>query len=175
MQLILCVESLSKGNKGGSDRNYILATMRRFYPEDLGREKITWVYLGGKSNYDRQEKKINAYIAHYGESITTDGIPHVIFFVDTDLGGPGSDAENKAIQAYCAQRGYDVVWFNRDIEEVYLRKRLASTPEKTKEATSFFLKKRIEMVDKKALCSPSPARSFGQSNILCVLGEYLHR
>jgi len=62
-QIILCVESTEKAKV---DSLYIDEILKYFF--DIGNDKITYVYLGGKFNYNNEKtkKKIREKIKTYG-------------------------------------------------------------------------------------------------------------
>ena len=51
MQLIICVETTEKAR---TDYHYINEVLRQFY--DVGENKISYVYLSGKHNYQNERQ-----------------------------------------------------------------------------------------------------------------------
>lgn len=64
---------------------------------------------------------------------------------------PKEDAEFLTnAKRYCAQKGYDFIWFCKDIECVYLGKKIDDS-QKKKESATFKAKKLIEAVEERKL------------------------
>lgn len=166
-QIILCVES---DRRAQTDNIYIKETIHRFY--EIGNDtKITFINMGGKSKFKSNKNlcQINQYVKDYriGQSI-------VVYCIDTDSyeSNPSQNEETEAIRSFVVGNDYELIWFCRDVEEVYLGKR-ASKGDKKNMAVGFMKKKRIENVAVNALnCS---TESNGSSNILAVLDKYLKR
>jgi hypothetical protein len=128
--------------------------------------------MSGKGNYNtkKTEKDINKYISQY--SVTAKGNhSNVIFCFDCD------EYNNKADDAkfledarkFCADKEYDFVWFCKDVEQVYIGKKVDNS-QKKKEAAKFKEKKLINKVDTKHLCMDE--YKINTSNIMCILDKY---
>ncbi|MBP3700417.1 MAG: hypothetical protein J6I64_00865 [Lachnospiraceae bacterium] len=78
----------------------------------------------------------------------------------------------KNAQQYCNDQGYDFIWFCKDIERVYLDKKVDDS-QKQKEATRFKEKKLIASVDANRLLAG--CYQANRSNIMKVLDQYLER
>ena len=76
------------------------------------------------------------------------------------------------VKEYCEDNGYRFVWFCKDIEQVYLNKKVADK-EKKSVSFSFKEKKLIESVD----CSKLLVDAYrsNTSNIMRILDQYLKR
>ncbi len=74
----------------------------------------------------------------------------------------------KEAKKYCDEKGYEFVWFCKDIERVYIGKKVADS-QKRKEASSFTAKKLINHVDKNRLSADRYRKNT--SNILIVLDK----
>lgn len=98
----------------------------------------------------------------------------MIYTVDTD--NFDSDPDDMAffgeIQRYCADNGYEFIWFCKDIEQVYIGKKVADN-KKTVEATTFKKKHKINDTIESKLKAASP--KVNSSNILAVLDKWLKR
>ena len=128
--------------------------------------KITPLYMNSKHNYNKPkvtreiEKLTNQYI--FGETT-------VIYFLDKDdFHTRPADMRfiDEAIK-FCAERNYLLVWFVRDIEQVFLGRSIPDNAKKS-EAEKFRRQNNIEKVNFEKLTIINP-RSDGTSNILCVL------
>ena len=73
---------------------------------------------------------------------------------------------------YCNEKGYDFVWFCKDIEQVYLGKKVDDSRKK-QEATTFKEKELIASVDERKLHTHEYRRNT--SNIMNVIDKYLSR
>ena len=75
----------------------------------------------------------------------------------------------KDAREYCQTMGYDLVWFCKDVEHVYLGRQIPDS-QKQKEAANFKRKKGIATVDMRNLVAQK-FRIHG-SNIARVLDRY---
>lgn len=78
----------------------------------------------------------------------------------------------KNAKEYCDKNGYDFVWFCKDIEQVYLNRKVTDK-EKKDVSVSFKEKKLIVNVDSGKLSGN--AYRNNTSNIMRVLDKYLRR
>lgn len=165
---MLIVIVLETKNKEGSDYLYFKSIMSRFYQERGTGISIKPVFMNGKGNYKKVEPKIKNYINQY------DGQHKVIYFFDidsTDLKYDQKELNNK-IREYCKSQEYEVVWFNKTVEDVLLGDVI--TKEKTKIATDFFLNNKIINVDKNKLnIIKFEVITNKKSNVLFILDKYL--
>jgi hypothetical protein len=160
LQLIVVVEANAKSQ---SDFVYVSALLKCRYA--LAHSvRITPVYLGGKGNYSRKEAEINKWKRKYKF-----GPSRVVFVLDTDFGKTGAGL-NPDIEQYCKRNGYDLVWMNRDIEEVFLGRCCSN---KTEEAERFARQNRIKDVDLEKLGKRDPTSQKGTSNLLLVFDALL--
>ena len=117
-QILLCVETNSKAR---TDYQYINETIHRFYVND---PKISYkpIFLESKSMYasPKKQKEIGKYIKAYPEDTT------VIYFIDLDDYDTNYETKKlfEDIKKYCETHAYELVFFCRDVEEVYLGKRV---------------------------------------------------
>ena len=113
-------------------------------------------------------KEINSLIRQFPGETT------VIYCIDTDDydTSPETKAVNDAIEKYCSDNGYELVFFCKDVEDVFIKKTV-SKAEKIRSAEVFNRKSMIKDVDEKRLRHTEPARHC--SNILCVLDKYLDK
>ena len=127
--------------------------------------------MGGKSNYKNNDvkRKVKQLCQDYRIGSTV-----VIYFVDLDdiNSNPEQVKLNDEIKAFVKENGYEEVWFCRDIEEVFLGRRVDKS-EKTKLAIDFVKKDAVNGVQKDQLMHTKPCK--GVSNIITVLDKYLER
>ena len=168
LQLIFVVET-KKSCK--SDWIYIKETIDRFYEYENTKVKFTPVYMDGKGKYKNKEREIKSYISQYS-STSKDNESKVIYCFDCDdYDSKPEDLVflNNAHQ-YCNEKGYDFVWFCKDIEQVYIGKRIADKQKKA-ESAKFKMKKGIDKVEKIRLSAEN--YQLKTSNILKVFDQYL--
>lgn len=167
LQLIFVVETDKKCN---SDWMYIKDTVEHFYEYERTQIKFSQVYMGGKWKYTKMEKEINSLISRYNRS--ADGNKSVVIFCfDCDE----YDVEHvdeqflKDSKKYCDDKGYEFVWFCKDIERVYLGTKVDDKKKKDK-ASKFKEKRQIEDVNPNRLS----ARKYqaNSSNIMTVLDKF---
>lgn len=167
LQLIICVES---EKRAGTDNIYVKETLDRFYKIEAA-VNINYINMEGKSNYKAKDvtRKINQFVGDFklGTSV-------VIICIDTDQIEKSADhiREFHEISSYANDKGYELVWFCHDVEEVYTRKTIVKDAKK-KRAIDFKKRKEIENVNEKSLSSKSKSKCT--SNILTVFDKYLER
>lgn len=168
LQLIFVVET-RKSCK--SDWIYIKDTIDHFYQIDQAHTKISVVYMDSKSTYrsPKTKKKIQEKISQFSPRES-----RVIYCFDCD--DYDSKYEDQKFlgdaKQYCKDKGYDYVWFCKDIEHVYIGERV---PDKKKKSVSagFSVNKRIRNVDTRTLCVDN--YRIKSSNIMKVLDTHLNR
>ncbi|MCR5760932.1 MAG: hypothetical protein K6F82_02880 [Sphaerochaetaceae bacterium] len=146
MLLIFVVET-TESNK--SDEMYIKKYIRTMFPQliDSPGSVVKWVYMNGKGNYKKNSTlhKIEDYSKRYLRFYENVNDIHVIYCVDLDDTCQALDADNnkrlnREIKAFCDERSYKFVWFNRTIEEVFLGKKILRQKDKSKEAQKYIRK-----------------------------------
>ena len=75
----------------------------------------------------------------------------------------------KKVRQYCAEQKYDFVWFCKDVEQVYIGRKVDDS-QKKKEAATFKARKQISTVDSKKLLINN--YQINTSNIMSVLDHY---
>ena len=173
LQLIFVVET---NKKCKSDWIYIKDTIDRFFQYNQAQVKLTPVYMDGKGNYKNKEKEISTLISQYaaGAKIKQSNQSEVIFCFDCD----DYDSEPEAAaflanaKSYCDEKGYGFIWFCKDVERVYLGKKVDDS-QKKKEAAIFKAKKMIDAADEGKLAVNN--YRMNTSNILNVIGKFLKR
>ena len=167
LQMIFCVET---NKRADTDSIYISETLNSLYVID-NKVKITKVYLEKKSKYNAKdvlreiESKIKAF---------TIGETRVIYCIDTDAYETNYEHKKELddIARFCKDKGYELVWFCHNVEEVYLGNKVSDS-QKVSEAATFRRKKAIEKIHIDTLSSSTMRK--GTSNILKILDKYLKR
>ncbi len=176
-QLIICVEA-NKESK--SDYIYIKKTIEEFFDLDLSVVKLSPIYMGGRGNYasNKIRKEIKRLSNQYN-STSLNNENSVIFCFDCDDYDTNSEDENFITRAkqFCDKNNYDFVWFCRDVEDVYLKRKVPDN-QKRKEADRFITGKKIESVRAEVLSEKGNSLSdfrIHRSNIFSVLEKYLKK
>ena len=170
LQLIFVVETNTKCK---SDWIYIKDTIEHFYKYELTQMKFTPVYMNGKGNFKNKEKEIKSLMAQFAHA-NKDNQTKVIYCFDCDdydVNQVDKVFLRKA-REYCVRLGYDFVWFCKDIERVYLDKKVEDK-DKKKEASAFKEKKAIASIDKRKLSAN--AYRVNSSNLMMILDKYMMR
>ena len=167
LQLIFVVEA---NKKSKTDWIYIKETIDRFYKYDVAHLKLSAVYMEGKNKYLSKEKEVNLLISQYS-STSTNNVTKVIYCFDCDDydSNPVDKEFLEKTQKFCKANNYEYVWFCKDIERVYLGKKVEDG-HKNSEATRFKANKLINGVSESRLNSKKI--SLNMSNILSVLDKY---
>ena len=164
LQLVFVVETNKKCN---SDWIYIKDTIERFYEYERTQVKLSPVYMDGKGKYKNKGRKVNELIAAYRSTSKANYTKVLYCFDCDDYDNSPDDMKflNEARQ-YCEDNGYEFVWFCKDIERVYIGKKVDDR-QKKKEAASFKKNKLINNVDPNRLTVDSYRANT--SNIMRVL------
>ena len=167
VQFIFVVET---NKKCKSDWIYIRDTINHFYEYDKINIKLNVVYMEGKGKYKYKEKEIKSLTSQY-KAASKENKTNVIYCFDCDdYNKNKNDTEFlKNAKQYCDEKDYEFVWFCKDIEQVYIGKKVADN-DKKKEAEVFKAKKLIKGVDAKKLSVNK--YQINSSNILNILGKY---
>lgn len=164
MQLIILVETK---NKEGSDCKYLKSFFKKFY-NGLRGTRLTIIPMHGKTNYDKKEKDIKRYAKQYtGES-------KVIITIDIDSPELSLDQKelNDNITKYCTEKGYELVWFNKTIEHVFIDEIVSKN--KNDVADKFLRKQLIEKVDINRFSKDKPKNSKQkESNLKTIIDKLL--
>lgn len=168
-QFIFVVETNKKCN---SDWIYIKDTIEHFYTYERTRVKLSVVYMDGRGNYNnkKKEKEIKRLISQY-KATSKNNQSKVIYCFDCDEydNNPDDSKFLEDAKKYCDDRCYEFVWFCKDVERVYIDKKVDDS-QKKKEATTFKAKKLITKVDTKRLSVDSYRTNT--SNIMNVLDRH---
>ena len=166
LQLIFCVET---NKQADTDWVYIMEAIRFRY-KLTPQINLNKIYMETKSRYDSRkvlgeiEKQTKCY----------KGETKVIYCIDTDSYESNFEQQKEfeSINQFCKKRGYDLVWFCHDVEEVFLGKRIENS-QKKKEAGTFRSSRGIERVRVEKLSALEVRNKC--SNILKVLDGYLEK
>lgn len=166
LQLIFVVEA---NKKSKTDWIYIKETIDRFYKYDVAHLKLSAVYMEGKNKYLSKVKEVNLLISQYSVA-SANNVTKVIYCFDCDDydSNPVDKEFLEKTQEFCKANSYEYVWFCKDIERVYLGKKVEDG-HKNSEATRFKANKLIDGVSQSRLNGKSI--SHNMSNILRVLDK----
>ncbi len=180
IQFVFCVET---DEHCKSDQIYIKDTIERFFNYDNSMVKFSFVFMGGKGKYRTKSvvTKIKQNIKKFslndnGKKKTQNksdagSCSTVIYCFDCDDYDTDSTVSQflEDVKQYCQDNQYEFVWFCKDIERVYVGKKIADS-EKKRRAERFKRKNEISSVQKEALT----AERYGQnrSNLLRVLSQF---
>ena len=165
MQLVFKLETK---NKEGSDYIYLKSILSRFYTIRGVGININYIFLNGKGNYNKINNKINKYKNYY------QGQTQIIYLIDVDNKNIKYDQAqmNIEITNYCARYKYELIWFNRTIEEVLTGNIVENN--KTKIALGYFISDKVCDIEKNNLYISDINRiNIKQSNNLYILDKYL--
>lgn len=167
VQFIFVVET---NKKCKSDWIYIKDTIDYFYKYERTQVKFSPVYMDGRGKYRKKEKEIKNLISQY-QSTSKNNQSRVIYCFDCDnYDTKQEDLEFlNIVRKYCVDNGYDFVWFCKDVEQVYIGKKVDDS-QKGKEAAMFKAKKMITKVDAKKLLMKK--YRLNTSNLMTVLEQY---
>lgn len=169
MQIVLFCEAKSETD---TDFSYIREYIHHRYPDKKRIIHIDKVNLGSKFNYEKGKRKAADLIKKYALQ-HKDEKQVVICCFDTDIGKTGAEEANDKIVAFCKTNGYELVWFHRDIEEVFLGTQIPDK-DKFRCAKRFVERGNVKGIkDKKMMVSDPRKGNVGTSNLKCVLDKYL--
>ena len=169
LQLIFAVETNKKCN---SDWIYIKDTIEHFYSYERTQVKFSVVYMDGKGNYNskKKEKEIKSLASQYSSTSNTNRSRVIYCFDCDDYDSKMDDLKFlEEAKKYCDEHEYDFVWFCKDVEQVYIGKKVDDS-QKKKEAATFKAKKQINSIDSKKLLMKNYRNNT--SNIMNVLDGY---
>ena len=175
LQLIFLVET-SENDK--ADNIYIRSVIDKYFlflNDCYDGEINTITYcLKGKQHY--KDKKTLDFIRNKTKmfsSYNEGAVTVAIFFIDTD----STDAEYKKgsffsnVKDFCEEHNFELVWFCKNVENVFLSKEADQIENKTNEAKLFAIKEGINNIRKNNLSKDKI--ELGCSNIILVLSKYL--
>jgi len=163
--LVLCVET---DKIADTDPKYIDKAIRTFYVvnNDIS---IKYVRMNGKGNYNKSSVTTQVKRQFTGDFDET----CVAYCIDIDnLADREVLEQNKNIKDYCDSLGYKYIWFCRDVEEVFLHKRVDKS-EKKQESIRFSHLRDLGKATELSLSSKT--ENIYNSNLLCVLDTFMER
>ena len=160
LQLIFAVET-NKTCK--SDWIYIKDTISKFYTIDQAHIKLSTVYMDGKSNYTKKQKEVKSLVSQY-LNVSKNNKSQVIYCFDCD------EYDNKQEDMQFLEKEF--VWFCKDIERVYLGKKV-NDGKKREESARFKSRCMIDNIKEQDLSVLEYRHNT--SNILVVLDKFIER
>lgn len=169
-QLIFCLETNRSAN---TDWIYIQELLKRLYGVRTD-VKYTPVYMGSKQKYRSPaiKKEINQKKRMFlGES-------YMLLCIDTDKINSDSvqKREFEDIKLYCRDNNYKIVWFNADIEDVFLGHKV-DAKSKVKEAAKYQKNGLVSKLDVSVM--ERNIETQHGSNLVkvlkVILGEYMNQ
>ena len=144
-----------------------METIKRFYKDDR-KTVIRTVYLRSKTRY--KENAVVKEISKYKSDFPNNNVT-VIYCIDVDDYDTSPDTKTLLdnIKIYCKTNHYEFVFFCRDIEDVYWKRR-AKKKEKVPMAIAFRQKHQIDVIKESQLRKTNCVKN--SSNILIVLDSY---
>ena len=165
-QLIFLVET---NRSCKSDWMYIKSTLDYYYGvrSDIHYEVI---YLDGKTKFHTKDKQIKKLRNQFRI-----GVSYVFVCIDLDHYQSNSADQNlnDKIERYCNDHCYDLIWFNRNIEHVYLNDENVESKKKKEKSEMFMRKNMIRNVPNEKLNCDKLIP--GRSNILAVMDKYFEK
>ena len=128
--------------------------------------------MDGKGNYksSKKEKEIGKLVSQYKAGAKSNQSKVIYCFDCDEYNTKPDDAKFLEMSKnYCNDKGYDFVWFCKDIECVYIGNKVDDSQKKIV-ATKFKAQKSIQKIDKKNLLGGEYQNK--KSNILEILNQY---
>lgn len=135
--------------------------------------KLKSICLASKSKFQTALPKIQNEISRFFKMRPGSSEPVVVCLCfDTDYGAPAQE-QNQRIEEFARAHGYRLAWMHRDVEEVFLGRRIPDK-EKVRASDAFVNKQGIASVGlHKLLASKFDGAPYGVSNIAVVFDELL--
>lgn len=168
LQILLVVET---SDEDKSDTIYINEVLKTYF--DTKFINLRYIYLKGKTNYNK--KNILSYINNQTNVFrkVAKGKTVVIYFIDTDSTNKeykkGSIFSN--ISEFVKQKSFELVWFCKNSENVFLNKEPSQIDNKTKVAKVFSSSGKINDINVSNL--DRNEIELNCSNIYGILSKYL--
>lgn len=177
LQLIFVVET-SEDDK--ADNIYIRSVIDKYFSflnDKYDGETNTLTYcLKGKQHFNDKKtlyfiKNKTKMFSDYNEGALT----VVIYFMDTD----STETEYKKgsffsnVQEFCKEHNFELVWFCKNVENVFLNKEADQVKNKTEAAKLFATSNGIDNIKRDNLSKDRI--EYKCSNIILVLGKYLNK
>lgn len=169
LQIVLVVETSGIDK---TDAIYINAVLDKYY--DTEGVNIAYEFLKGKHNY-KSQKIVGTINTRVKAFKSYGGVTVIIYFVDTDSVNPSYEDNSFFANLYkfTKEKGFELVWFCKNVENVFLEVEPESLHSKTESAKNF---------DRSGKIDELPIEKFQKekvtiycSNIMKVLDKYLPR
>lgn len=162
LYLYFVVECSSKSR---SDWMYIESLINYHYKPRSHSHKA--IYASGKSNLFNISKIEK-------ETRKANGNTHVIICADVD---ENDEAQNQRLIEFSEKHGFDLVWMNLNIEDVFLDEPNVHARDKHEKAKAFLKvrDKRLKDLGTKLFMEENPLKKMHSSNLMTVLDKYLKR
>lgn len=151
------------------DWTYINDFLKRFF-DVTSDHKILNIPLKGKTRYNDKGtiKKINQACKKYEAY----GHPNIILCVDVDKENIKDIQDlNEQIEVFCTNNNWNLVWFNEDIEELFLGRKIYDNKKFTK-AKAFKKQQKIQEISKNKFQTKDPRKHKASSNLFTVLQSF---
>lgn len=160
-QLILVFEC-NKNSR--TDYNYVYTIINYYF--EVGGNKISPIFAGNKSKlyHDKTKQKIENLKRQYN------GDTEIIIFADFDS---SSNHDNNKLIRFCNGNKYDLIWSNREIEEVVFGKKIKGN--KVEAANNFIRNHQVGKINTNKFSNEQPTKERFTSNMFLIFDEYLQR
>ncbi len=167
-QVLFCVETNKRAN---TDYRYILSTIDRYYDTSDRQVSYKPIFLESKTKYkDRGKiKEINSFVKNFKGNTA---VVYCIDFDDSDR-NPETRQLFQSIREFCDSQGYEFVFFNRDVEDVFWGETV-NDKDKVAKADQFVRKKMIDVIEESILRDETEKKRH-YSNLLNVLDRYFKK
>lgn len=149
-----------------TDDAYIKETIKKFFVDSYDFQ-AKFIYMESKSAYNSQKVKheIKEYVNH-------SNVIGIVLCVDTDDydSSVHDNNLNEKIKNHCTKKGYEFVWFFKNVEDVYYFNTNVEKNKKVIKAKQFIQNGMISNIDEKYLRGTTFAKRY--SNILTILEKY---
>lgn len=169
--VVFCVES---NKKSKSDSFYINEYLKSHF--QINKVRLDFVFMGGKGNFDKSSttNQINRIIANFNKSRIKNCSrkSKVVYCIDLDDESQEQKALTNRIFSFCKDQNYDVIWFCKDIESVFLGHTVSKR--KDEEAMNWVI--RGGKISSKAVLNDVELSSSNHhSNCHTILSKYFQR
>ena len=178
MSRLQIIQVLETSDKDKSDDLYLNAIFRRFFIKfDLEGNEVTIqsIFLEGKQNYNSDQvlEQISSYTSMFNCWDDDPGKTVVIYFIDSDGTRLDYDANSYFgnLVRFCNEKGFELVWFSKNFENVFLGLEPDQVSNKTEAAKQFLINNKIFEIDANRLIKEK--LEVGCSNIINILSKYL--